>query len=86
MKYKNGVRMSCLAVLFGMPKKTIYLLILKIKKVYDIAKRVTFIFKQRAPIFEKVENLLLIYTRINELIYIIYTIIYGGYKYIYIYS
>ena len=65
-KHENGVRVSDLAAEYGMAKSTIPTII-KNKEVIkraDVAKGVTVINKQRPPILEEVEKLLLVY--INE--------------------
>lgn len=65
-KHETGIRVSDLAVQYGMANSTICT-ILKNKEVIksaDVAKRVTVIRKQRPQMLEEVEKLLLVY--INE--------------------
>ena len=65
-KHKNGVRVSDLAAEYGRAKSTKFIII-KNKEVIkgaDVAKEVSVISKQRPPILEEVEKLLLVY--INE--------------------
>ena len=64
--YESGVRVSVLAKEFGMAKSTIST-ILKNKdqlKASDVAKGSSVLSKQRPPVLEEVEKLLLIF--INE--------------------
>ena len=56
--------MSDLAAEYGMAKSTISTIIKEVIKGVDIAKGVTVVSKQRPPILEEVEKLLLVY--INE--------------------
>ena len=65
-KHENGVCVSDLAAEYGMAKSTISTIV-KNKEVIkgaDVAKGVTGTSKQRPPILEEVEKLLLVY--INE--------------------
>ncbi|KAF2362382.1 DNA binding HTH domain Psq-type [Trinorchestia longiramus] len=60
-KYENGMRVSDLAVLYGIPKSTIstFLKNKDVIKAADVAKGAKVISKQRPPILEEVEKLLL---------------------------
>ena len=65
-KHENGVRVSDLAAEYGMAKSTTSTIIKNQEKIKeaDVAEGVTVISKQRPPILEEVEKLLLVY--INE--------------------
>ena len=69
VKYENGVRVSDLALQYGMAKSTISRLLKNkdtIKKA-DEAKGVTVISKQRPQIMEEMEKLLLFFIKEKEL-------------------
>ena len=63
-KPENGVRVFGLAAEHGMAKSTISTIInnKKVVKGADVTKGVTVISKQRPPILEEVEKLLLVYS------------------------
>ena len=66
VKHENGVLVSDLAAEYGMAKSTISTIIKNKEKIKgaDVGEGVTVISKQRQPILEEVEKLLLVY--INE--------------------
>ena len=67
--YENGVRVSDLALQYGMAKFTIFMFLKNkdIIKKLDVAKGVTMISKQRPQIMEDMEKSLLIFIKEKEL-------------------